>query len=146
MILNYYLLILLFLKISICSELKESKFWKNKNNNYYYNYLRIQFPFEVNNELKNFGIIPELISEPKNNEKILLARIHFPSKDIKLNDSIAMDSAINQPLIQWTNNDYKFTTIVMVDPDAPSRLNPTMKSWLHFMVIDIPKGLILNNY
>jgi large subunit ribosomal protein L35 len=29
-------------------------------------------------------------------------------------------------------------TLLMVDPDAPSRENPVKRSWLHWMVVNIP--------
>lgn len=32
-------------------------------------------------------------------------------------------------------------TLIMVDPDAPSPSEPTMKEWLHWIIVDIPQGL-----
>nr|ADM92615.1 mother of FT AND TFL1-like protein MFT1 [Beta vulgaris]ADM92616.1 mother of FT AND TFL1-like protein MFT1 [Beta vulgaris] len=34
-----------------------------------------------------------------------------------------------------------FFTLVMVDPDAPHPHQPTMREWLHWMVVDIPQGM-----
>ncbi|KAL5579284.1 hypothetical protein UlMin_011726 [Ulmus minor] len=31
-------------------------------------------------------------------------------------------------------------TLVMVDPDAPSPSEPTLREWLHWIVVDIPQG------
>ncbi|PIN18565.1 Phosphatidylethanolamine binding protein [Handroanthus impetiginosus] len=33
-----------------------------------------------------------------------------------------------------------YDTLLMVDPDAPSRSAPTLREWLHWLVIDISKG------
>jgi len=38
-----------------------------------------------------------------------------------------------------------FTTLAMVDPDAPSRSNPVAKEWLHWLVVDIPSGQDIKN-
>ncbi|XP_077228215.1 protein FLOWERING LOCUS T-like [Tasmannia lanceolata] len=44
-----------------------------------------------------------------------------------------------QPRVGIGGNDLRtFYTLVMVDPDAPSPSNPTLREYLHWLVTDIP--------
>nr|BAK40194.1 flowering locus T [Gentiana triflora] len=46
---------------------------------------------------------------------------------------------VNQPMVQVGGNDLRtFFTLVMVDPDAPSPSDPTLREYLHWLVTDIP--------
>lgn len=38
------------------------------------------------------------------------------------------------------DNPKRYHTLVMLDPDAPSRKNPKFRSWLHWLVINIRNG------
>lgn len=38
----------------------------------------------------------------------------------------------------------KYYTLVMLDPDAPSKKEPKFRSWLHWLVINIRDGLVAN--
>lgn len=51
-----------------------------------------------------------------------------------LTPTIAQD----QPQVHWTVEDGKFYTVFMIDPDAPSRANPSKREWFHWGVINIP--------
>ncbi|KAJ8504473.1 hypothetical protein OPV22_005359 [Ensete ventricosum] len=45
----------------------------------------------------------------------------------------------NQPNVEIGGYDLRtFYTLVMVDPDAPSPSNPTLREYLHWMMTDIP--------
>ena len=44
----------------------------------------------------------------------------------------------HQPDLDFPVEHHTFYTIVMADPDAPSRKNPTKREWLHWMVVNIP--------
>ncbi|KAK2186427.1 hypothetical protein NP493_200g02022 [Ridgeia piscesae] len=57
----------------------------------------------------------------------------------------------NMPLVEWSANPDNFYTLVMCDPDAPSRNDPTYREWLHWCVGNIPgvevsKGQVLAAY
>ncbi|KAH0449272.1 hypothetical protein IEQ34_023072 [Dendrobium chrysotoxum] len=46
---------------------------------------------------------------------------------------------VNQPRVEIGGNDLRsFHTLVMVDPDAPSPSDPSLKEYLHWLVSDIP--------
>ena len=42
------------------------------------------------------------------------------------------------PHLYWRNDPNKLYTMVMMDPDAPSRATQTMKNWIHWVVVNIP--------
>ncbi|KAL0903955.1 hypothetical protein M5K25_026019 [Dendrobium thyrsiflorum] len=46
---------------------------------------------------------------------------------------------VNQPKVEIGGNDLRsFYTLVMLDPDAPSPSDPSLKEYLHWLVTDIP--------
>lgn len=59
---------------------------------------------------------------------------------------------MRQPMVKWKSEKNKaFYTLIMTDPDAPSRKTPTMREWHHWMVVNIPgsdlrQGEIMTEY
>uniref|UniRef100_A0A2K5IS33 Phosphatidylethanolamine-binding protein 1 n=1 Tax=Colobus angolensis palliatus TaxID=336983 RepID=A0A2K5IS33_COLAP len=60
---------------------------------------------------------------------------------------------VNRPTsISWDGNDSgKLYTLVLTDPDAPSRKDPKYREWHHFLVVnikgsDISSGTVLSDY
>lgn len=44
-----------------------------------------------------------------------------------------------EPMVNFPNEPYlSYYTLLMVDPDAPSRKNHTMREFIHWMVVNIP--------
>ncbi|KAL6546685.1 hypothetical protein OROMI_022406 [Orobanche minor] len=66
--------------------------------------------------------------------------VQYGGKEISNGSEVKPSSAAQPPrlLIRGSPNDYY--TLVMVDPDAPSPSEPTLREWLHWLVIDIPGG------
>lgn len=57
----------------------------------------------------------------------------------------------DQPTITWTADAHDYYTLVMNDPDAPSRAEPRFREWHHWCVVNIPgsdvsKGQVLSEY
>ena len=45
----------------------------------------------------------------------------------------------NPPVsVEWDYEDGEVFTLIMVDPDAPSRAEPTAREWVHWCVSNIP--------
>ncbi|XP_010268882.1 PREDICTED: protein MOTHER of FT and TFL1-like [Nelumbo nucifera] len=68
--------------------------------------------------------------------------VHYGSKQVANGCEIKPSAAANKPKVQLSgsrlsNNLY---TLVMTDPDAPSPSEPTMREWLHWIVVDIAEG------
>lgn len=54
---------------------------------------------------------------------------------------ITPHEAHKQPIIKYPNDgEREMFTIVMCDPDAPSREHPTNAEWLHWLVVNVPGG------
>lgn len=56
-----------------------------------------------------------------------------------------------QPQVSWEAEEGAFYTLIMTDPDAPSRKQPTNREYLHWLVVNIPgaavdKGDVLTAY
>ena len=52
------------------------------------------------------------------------------------------NAAVRPFNIEWIDGEHQdgdddFYTILMVDPDAPSRSNPVMAEWLHWLVVNV---------
>lgn len=47
-----------------------------------------------------------------------------------------------QPLVEWEANDNDFYTLIMTDPDAPSRAQPKFREFRHWLVANIPGNKI----
>ncbi len=43
-----------------------------------------------------------------------------------------------QPSVKWTAEPNSYYTLIMTDPDAPSRAEPTYREWNHWLVVNIP--------
>ncbi|KAK2977096.1 hypothetical protein RJ640_017620, partial [Escallonia rubra] len=74
--------------------------------------------------------------------------VHYGSKQIANGCEIKPSAAADRPRVQ-INRPRAFADFytlvclhmhVMVDPDAPSPSEPTLREWLHWMVVDIPEG------
>lgn len=49
------------------------------------------------------------------------------------------------PLIRYSNaKPREYYTLIMVDPDAPSRSNPQSKFWRHWLIVNIPGQELLH--
>ncbi|KAF7101755.1 hypothetical protein CFC21_102998 [Triticum aestivum] len=66
--------------------------------------------------------------------------VRFGTKDLTNGCEIKPSIADAAPSIQITGRAGDLFTLVMTDPDAPSPSEPTMKEWLHWLVVNIPGG------
>uniref|UniRef100_A0A2H8TMS0 Phosphatidylethanolamine-binding F40A3.3 n=1 Tax=Melanaphis sacchari TaxID=742174 RepID=A0A2H8TMS0_9HEMI len=91
--------------------------------------------FNVDQAMENQKVVPDVIPiAPKeflqvnytNGAKALLGN---ELKPIKVKD---------QPSVSWNADPNSFYTLCLVDPDAPSRAEPTNKEWNHWLVGNIP--------
>ena len=64
---------------------------------------------------------------------------------------LAVSATQSEPQVTWGAQDGKLYTIVMTDPDAPSRADPKYGEWRHWVVVNVPghdvaKGQVLTTY
>ncbi|EDW03752.1 putative odorant-binding protein A5 [Drosophila grimshawi] len=98
--------------------------------------------------LKEMGVIPEVFKEPpqqllkmrfENGVEIIEGETYTPT-ELKL-----------QPELEWSADEGSYYTIMMISPDAPSRELPIYRSWIHWLVVNVPgtdvsKGQLLSEY
>ncbi|KAK1392911.1 Phosphatidylethanolamine-binding protein PEBP [Heracleum sosnowskyi] len=67
-------------------------------------------------------------------------RVIFNIREVNINGCQLKPSQINhQPRVDIGGDDLRtFYTLVMVDPDAPSPSDPSLREYLHWLVTDIP--------
>ena len=103
--------------------------------------LLFHFAFADNGDLAQDLNLSRL---PKNNQVRLLTSDGNP---IKFGQSIDLETVANDEklLIKATDIESSgFYALVAVDPDAPSRLNPKFRSWLHWLKLNIPAADLMS--
>ncbi|THU49498.1 hypothetical protein C4D60_Mb06t10190 [Musa balbisiana] len=66
--------------------------------------------------------------------------VRYGLKHVNNGCDIKPSMAANPPSVQIAGRQSDLYTLVMTDPDAPSPSDPTMREWLHWMVINMPGG------
>ncbi|XP_049304329.1 phosphatidylethanolamine-binding protein homolog F40A3.3-like isoform X2 [Bactrocera dorsalis] len=81
------------------------------------------------------GIVPDIID---NKPKGLLQVTYSSGVKVELGKELTPTQVKDQPTVSWEAEDDVLYTLIMVDPDAPSRAEPTSREILHWLVINIP--------
>ncbi|XP_050341435.1 phosphatidylethanolamine-binding protein homolog F40A3.3-like isoform X1 [Bactrocera neohumeralis] len=86
-------------------------------------------------KMDSSGIVPDIIDiKPKG-----LLQVNYPSGvKVELGKELTPTQVKDQPTVSWGAEDDALYTLIMVDPDAPSRAEPTLREILHWLVINIP--------
>ncbi|CAG2110105.1 unnamed protein product, partial [Medioppia subpectinata] len=61
---------------------------------------------------------------------------------VNLGNELTPTQVKDQPLVEWPVTPGTLYTLAMIDPDAPSRISPTMRSVKHWLVVNIPDANI----
>lgn len=62
---------------------------------------------------------------------------------VNLGNALSPAEVSSKPDLEWDAKSNLFYTVLMVDPDAPSRRDPKLREWTHWLVVNIP-GTDLN--
>ena len=62
--------------------------------------------------------------------------VHFNGHKVTHKEILDLATVKNKPQIKFNIEKGKYYTIIMVDPDAPSKSNPINKHWLHWLIIN----------
>jgi phosphatidylethanolamine-binding protein (PEBP) family uncharacterized protein len=62
--------------------------------------------------------------------------IFYNNEKITNKEKVELSKVQNQPVIKF-NSKNKYYTIIMADPDAPSKDDPKYKYWLHWIKVNI---------
>ncbi|KAJ8966400.1 hypothetical protein NQ317_009632 [Molorchus minor] len=93
-------------------------------------------------------IVPDVVSSLP--ERVL--EVKFKSgRDVNLGNEIGPKFVIEPPEVHYDADPNGFYTLILTDPDAPSRKNPIRREWNHWLVVNIPgsrisEGEVLSEY
>ncbi|XP_066259503.1 protein D3-like [Euwallacea similis] len=104
---------------------------------------KVEFAFTANQ------IVPDVIVKAP--DHLLGVKYEKSKKVVYLGNELAPMDVREQPTITFDADPDDFYTIVMTDPDAPSRANPVSREFRHWLVGNIPglnisKGQSLTQY
>lgn len=96
-------------------------------------------------------IMPDVVScDP---EQLLIIKYNSQKTATRPGDELTPSDSSKAPEISFESESNTFYTLIMSDPDAPSRDNPIRGEWLHWLVVNIPgetptveKGATIINY
>lgn len=71
--------------------------------------------------------------------------------EARLGNELTPTEVRERPDVHFAADPYAFYTVLMTDPDAPSRNNPIRREWHHWLVVNVPgsqieKGETLTEY
>ncbi|XP_064482532.1 protein D1-like [Ornithodoros turicata] len=84
-------------------------------------------------DLRRAHVIPDVVDEAPGRTLV----VKYDDTEVLIGRRLDLKTTANAPGIEL-EPDKALYTLVMVDPDAPSRKNPTRKHWLHWLVVNIP--------
>ncbi|KAF2895555.1 hypothetical protein ILUMI_10619 [Ignelater luminosus] len=93
---------------------------------------------DVEQAFKSNEIVSDTIDKAPNEK--LEVKYTTSKKEPSLGNEMAPRDVREKPEVNFDAEENAYYTLAMVDPDAPSRKNPTKREWLHWLVVNIPKG------
>ncbi|CAG2175169.1 unnamed protein product [Oppiella nova] len=98
--------------------------------------------------LRRDGVVPDIIDlEPK--DKITIK--YSSGVEVNFGNELTPTQVKDQPVVDWPADNNSYYTLLMTDPDVPSRTDPNLSEGKHWIVINIPgadvsKGQTLVEY
>ncbi|KAK2148225.1 hypothetical protein LSH36_508g00002 [Paralvinella palmiformis] len=80
------------------------------------------------------GVVPDVIDTVPNK----MLTVKYGIDEIKPGVVRTPTQVKNQPIVEWEAESGAFYSLIMNDPDAPSRKNPKFGEWHHWLVTNIP--------
>ncbi|VDN04776.1 unnamed protein product [Thelazia callipaeda] len=101
----------------------------------------------VQEAFKKHGVVPDVVSVGPTK----LADVSYDGHKVNLGNELTPTQVKDQPKVSWDAEAGSLYTLVMTDPDAPSRKSPKFREWHHWLVTNIPghdvsKGDVLSEY
>jgi ubiquitin carboxyl-terminal hydrolase L3 len=94
------------------------------------------------------GIVPNVIAAAPTQE----LKVTYDQVQVQAGATLTPTQAQSAPTIAFSAEATAFYTVVMIDPDAPSREDPKFAQWLHWLAVNVPgsdltqKGDVLAEY
>ncbi|EDV98432.1 GH23119 [Drosophila grimshawi] len=90
---------------------------------------------EMNRLVKEHSLIPDVIAcQPQ----LVINILYQCFTEVQPGRHLSPLSVSREPIIRWLSDPNKLHTLAMIDPDAPSRSEPSYREWLHWLVGNIP--------
>ncbi|KAG2188790.1 hypothetical protein INT44_003929 [Umbelopsis vinacea] len=91
----------------------------------------------INSAFKESGLIPDVLSQVPSDT---LIGIKYPGgQDVAIGNKLTPEEASEAPEVTFVADDPSaYYTLIMTDPDAPSREDPKFGEWRHWVVTNIP--------
>lgn len=98
---------------------------------------------------KSSKVVPDVVSvTPK-----LPALVRYNGAVVNMGNELTPTMVKDPPtFIHWPIENQKLYTVCLTDPDAPSRDDPKLREWLHWLVVNVPhnteiqSGAVLAEY
>ncbi|CAO1444026.1 unnamed protein product [Diamesa hyperborea] len=103
---------------------------------------------EVIEKFTSNEIIPDVINGLQESE----LKVTFPSgNEVKLGNVLTPTQVKDEPSVEWVAEEDTFYTLLLTDPDAPSRAQPAVREWHHWLVgniqgSNVASGDVLSQY
>ncbi|EYB81968.1 hypothetical protein Y032_0370g110 [Ancylostoma ceylanicum] len=70
--------------------------------------------------------------------------LHFIQDYVALGNELTPSASSKKPILNWNASPSGLYTVIMIDVDAPSRKDPFLSDYLHWMVVNIPGSHLKN--
>lgn len=99
--------------------------------------------------MKSNGVVPDVVAAAPKDE--LHVKYDKTNHEVKLGNELPPKDVKDIPHVTFEGAADAFYTLMMVDPDAPSRKDPKNREFQHWLVVNIPgndvtNGEILSEY
>lgn len=85
------------------------------------------------------GVVSDVIK----NAPVEVLQVKYPSgAQPNLGNELKPREVKDQPAVHWKAQEKELYTLLMTDPDAPSRESPKNAEWKHWLVVNIPGNKI----
>nr|ALS40432.1 putative odorant-binding protein A5-2 [Zeugodacus tau] len=103
---------------------------------------------EVEKLFRDMEVVPDILDEPP---KEMLKIEYNDGLVVGNGEEFTPTQTKDEPKLYWTSEHESYYTVIMVNPDIPTRQNPLLREWLHWLVVNVPgadiaKGDIIDPY
>uniref|UniRef100_A0A1B0AAF5 Phosphatidylethanolamine-binding protein n=1 Tax=Glossina pallidipes TaxID=7398 RepID=A0A1B0AAF5_GLOPL len=103
---------------------------------------------EIDTIFLSHKVVPDVVPAPP---KQFLSVSYAGGTKVDKGGELTPTQVKTAPTVSWDASDNTFYTIILTDPDAPSRKNPTNREYQHWVVANIPgnnieKGEVITAY
>ncbi|KAH8381956.1 hypothetical protein KR009_001136 [Drosophila setifemur] len=86
-------------------------------------------------------VVPDVLKNCPAN----LLKVTYPNgQSVSMGMELTPTQVKDQPKVEWDADPDALYTLILTDPDAPSRKNPKFREWHHWLVVNIPGNKIEN--